>query len=251
MIGISGDTAVIILAAGKGTRMKSDRAKVLHELNAVPMIHYVVKTALELAPGQVHVVVGHQARAVEQAVSRHFKADFAVQDEQNGTGHAVQCALPHLSAAVEHVVILCGDVPLLTTPTVQRLLARHRGSQSDITVLAVHVDDPTGYGRIIMSADGRVAGIVEEADANEREKQINLINSGIYCVRKPILADTLKRVRADNAQKELYLTDIIGIGYRQGLKLEVEIGDDPREVIGINTLDELQRVEKMLKEYPG
>ena len=247
MTGISENTAVIILAAGKGTRMKSDRAKVLHELNAVPMIHYVVRTALAIAPGHVHVVVGHQAAEVEQAVQRQFEAGFVTQAEQKGTGHAVQCALPHLSETVEHVVILCGDVPLLTVPTVQRLLNRHHQTQNDITVLAVHIAAPTGYGRVIVNENGQMEGIVEEADADEQQRKITLINSGIYCVKKSILAETLDCIRADNAQNEFYLTDIIGVGYKQGLRLGVEIGDDPHEVIGINTLTELGRAEKILR----
>jgi len=246
MTGISENTAVIILAAGKGTRMKSDRAKVLHELNAVPMIHYVVRTALAIAPGHVHVVVGHQAAEVEQAVKRQFDAGFVTQAEQKGTGHAVQCALPHLSETVEHVVILCGDVPLLSVPTVQRLLNRHHQTQNDITVLAVHIAAPTGYGRVIVNENGQMEGIVEEADADEQQRKITLINSGIYCVKKLILAETLDCIRADNAQNEFYLTDIIGVGYKQGLRLGVEIGDDPHEVIGINTLTELERAEKIL-----
>ncbi|MCP3950775.1 MAG: NTP transferase domain-containing protein [Desulfobacterales bacterium] len=247
MTGITDNTAVIILAAGKGTRMKSDRAKVLHELNAVPMIHYVVKTALALTRDHVHVVVGHQAAEVKQAVNRHFDAGFVTQADQKGTGHAVQCALPYLSETVEHVVILCGDVPLLTFATVQRLLTRHCQEQSDITVLAVHVADPKGYGRVIVNENEQMEGIVEEADADDHEKGITLINSGIYCIRKSILEETLNRIGANNAQNEFYLTDIIGIGYRQGLRLGVEIGDDSNEVIGINTLVELERAEKILR----
>jgi len=251
MTGIPEKTAVIILAAGKGTRMKSDRAKVLHELNAVPMIHYVVKTALAVTPGHVHVVVGHQAAEVERTVTRQFDTGFVTQAEQKGTGHAVQCALPYLSETVEHVVILCGDVPLLTLATVQRLLTRHHQTRSDITVLAVHINQPKGYGRVIINENGQMEGIVEEADAAEYQRKITLINSGIYCVRKPILAETLNHIRANNAQNEFYLTDIIGIGYQQGLRLGVDIGDDPHEVIGINTLAQLERAEKILRAHPG
>ncbi len=251
MTGISENTAVIILAAGKGTRMKSDRAKVLHELNAVPMIHYVVKTALAVTPDHVHVVVGHQAAEVERTVTRQFDTGFVTQAEQKGTGHAVQCALPYLSETVEHVVILCGDVPLLTLPTVQRLLTRHHQTRSDITVLAVHIDQPKGYGRVIINENGQMEGIVEEADADDRQRKITLINSGIYCVKKSILAEALNRITANNAQNEFYLTDIIGIGYQQGLRLGVEIGDNPHEVIGINTLAQLERAEKILRAYPG
>jgi len=247
MTGTIDNTAVVILAAGKGTRMKSDRAKVLHELNARPMIQYVVQTALTIAPAdQVHVVVGHQAGEVQQAVTRNFNTGFVVQAEQLGTGHAVQCALPYLAAKIEHVVILCGDVPLLTPATVKGLLNRHVQSRNDITVLAVQLTDPTGYGRVLFDEGGRMAGIVEEADADEHQKKINLINSGIYCVRKTILDDVLGQVKADNAQQEFYLTDIIGIGDRRGLQLGVEIGENAREVMGINTRSELERAEQLL-----
>lgn len=245
------NTAVIILAAGKGTRMKSDRAKVLHKLDAMPMIHYVVKTALALSRDHVYVVVGHQADEVKQVVARHFDVGFVTQARQEGTGHAVQCALPYLSEVVEHVVILCGDVPLLNFETIQRMLARHSRTRSDITVLAVHIADPKGYGRVIVNDYGQMEGIVEEVDADDLQKEITLINSGIYCAKKPVLEDTLSRIRADNAQNEFYLTDIIGIGYLQGLKLGVEIGDNPHEVIGINTLAELEQAEKILHAQSG
>jgi len=241
------NTAVVILAAGKGTRMRSNRAKVLHELNARPMIHYVVQTALTVAvPGKVHVVVGHQAGEVQQAVARDFETGFVTQAEQLGTGHAVQCALPHLASQIEHVVILCGDVPLLTPATVKGLLSRHVQSGSDITVLAVQLSDPTGYGRVLLDGHANLQGIVEEADADERQKKINLINSGICCVRKAILEDVLGRVQSDNAQQEFYLTDIIGIGRRRGLRLGVEVGKNAQEVMGINTLAELKRAEQLL-----
>ncbi len=247
MTGNMENTAVVILAAGKGTRMQSDRAKVLHQLNTRPMIHYVVRTALTIAPDQVHVVVGHQAGEVQAAVARDFKTGFVIQAEQLGTGHAVQCALPHLAAQVGHVVILCGDVPLLTPATVQALLNRHMQTHLDITVLAVQVSDPTGYGRVLVDGHANLQGIVEEADADERQKKINLINSGIYCIRKAILDDVLGQVKADNAQQEFYLTDIIGIGRRRGLRLGVEIGENAQEVMGINTRAELERAEQLLR----
>jgi UDP-N-acetylglucosamine diphosphorylase/glucosamine-1-phosphate N-acetyltransferase len=244
-------TAVIILAAGKGTRMNSDRAKVLHELVAVPMIHYVVKTALALTRDHVHVVVGHQAEEVMQVVAGYFSTGFVTQVEQKGTGHAVQCALPYLSETIENVVILCGDVPLLNVATVQQMLSRHCQARHDITVLAVNVADPKGYGRVIVNENGQMEGIVEEADADDRQKKVTLINAGIYCARKSILEDTLNRIKADNAQNEFYLTDIIGIGYRQGLNLGVEIGDNPHEVMGINTLAELERAAEILRSQQG
>jgi len=247
MTGTIENTGVVILAAGKGTRMRSNRAKVLHELNNRPMIHYVLQTALTIAaPGQVHVVVGHQADEVQQAVARDFDTGFVTQAEQLGTGHAVQCALPHLAARVAHVVILCGDVPLLTPTTLEGLLSRHVQSSNDITLLAVQLSDPTGYGRVLLDGHGNLQAIVEEADADERQRKINLINSGIYCIRKAILDDVLGQVKDDNAQQEFYLTDIIGIGRRRGLQLGVEIGQDAQEVMGINTRAELDRAEQLL-----
>ncbi len=251
MTDITSETAVIVLAAGKGTRMKSDQAKVLHELNEVPMINYVARTALSLTSAHLFVVVGHQAEKVEQVVGEHFSAHFVRQAEQNGTGHAVQCALPYLPATVQQVVILCGDVPLLTSATVKALLGGHLRAQNDITVLAVNVDNPTGYGRVLVNASGQMEGIVEEVDANAVQKELSLINSGIYCVNRVVLEDALGRIKADNAQKEFYLTDIVSIGYRKGLRVGVEIGKDPLEVIGINTAAELARAEGILLGKSG
>jgi UDP-N-acetylglucosamine diphosphorylase/glucosamine-1-phosphate N-acetyltransferase len=251
MTDISGNTAVIILAAGKGTRMKSNRAKVLHEINAVPMIHYVVKTALSVTPDNVFIVVGHQAAEVEATVSTYFRANFVLQKDQKGTGHAVQCVLPYLPEKIEHVVILCGDVPLLTSRTVNGLLTGHHRSHNDMTVLAVNVADPRGYGRIIVNELGQMEGIVEEADADDRQKEITLINTGIYCVKKAVLERVLVQIRANNAQNEFYLTDIIGIGHQRGLKLGVEVGEDPHEVSGINDSEGLARAEKTLRASLG
>ncbi len=231
--------------------MKSDRAKVLHELNAVPMIQYVVKTALSITSNHVFIVVGHQADKVEQTVAEHFRANFVLQAEQKGTGHAVQCALPYLPESIENVVILCGDVPLLTTQTVSMLLTGHQRAQNDITVLAVNVGNPKGYGRIIVNKNGKMEGIVEEVDADNRQKAITLINAGIYCVNKSVLESVLAKIKPNNSQNELYLTDIIGIGHGKDLRLGVEIGQDPREVIGINDIDQLARAEKILLGKSG
>ena len=244
-------TAVIILAAGKGTRMKSGRAKVLHEINAVPMIHYVVKTALSVTAEDVFIVVGHQAAEVESVVSACFKVNFVLQKEQKGTGHAVQCVLPYLSETIKHIVILCGDVPLLTSHTVHELLVGHQRLHNDITVLAVNVVDPKGYGRVIINGNREIERIVEDADASDRQKEITLINTGIYCVKKAVLESILGQIRANNVQNEFYLTDIVGIGNRRGLKLGVEIGGNPQEVIGINDSKELSRAEKILLSSRG
>jgi UDP-N-acetylglucosamine diphosphorylase/glucosamine-1-phosphate N-acetyltransferase len=238
--------AIIILAAGLGTRMKSDMAKVLHPILGVPMICHVLETACHVADRNVVVVVGHQADRVKETCQKIKPVSFALQAEQNGTGHAVLCAMPTVPETVEHVVILCGDVPLLKTETINNLVRDHVQAGRDLTLLAVKLSDPTGYGRVIMNADRQLTKIVEEADADDTEKAIALINSGIYCVSRPFLASSLNELTPDNAQGELYLTDIIEVGYRWGKHIGVLVGPDPGEVSGVNTIDHLKAVEKLM-----
>jgi len=239
--------SVIILAAGKGTRMKSDNAKVLHAIDAKPMVLYVLETARAVAGNDIVVVIGHQAERVRRVVSQSADVRFAVQEKQLGTGHAVLCALPLLPPASKDVVILCGDVPLIRPETVMGLVAAHREAGDDVTVLAVDLPDPTGYGRIEFDDGGRLSGIVEEADATPSQKKNTRINSGIYCASRPFLAEVLPQLRADNTQQELYLTDIILLGYRARKKLGVMIAEDPREILGINTAEELAAVEALMQ----
>ncbi len=243
------DTGIVILAAGLGTRMKSDRAKVLHEICGHPMIEYVVRVANEVVDGNVVVVVGHQADAVEKIVRSIGKAHFALQAEQLGTGHAVKCAMPELPEKVQQVVVLCGDVPLIRSETIKQLIDDHRKNNRTITVLAVEVDDPKGYGRVIIDAQGQLTAIVEEADADAAQKLVRTINSGIYTIERSYLQEALPKLRADNAQKEIYLTDIIGLGYKEHKQVGVVIGQDSREVIGVNSREDLQVAEKIMKQY--
>lgn len=233
------NTAVIILAAGKGTRMKSDKAKVLHELHGRSMISFVVETAQKVSGDHVIVVVGHQREQVESEVLKTANTRFCFQAEQKGTGHAVMCALPEIPEHVSSVIILCGDVPLIKPETIYNLIRGHEKEGASVTVLAVNVDNPTGYGRIILGPDGLVTKIVEQADANEVEKNITLINAGIYCIDTDFLKDALHRIRADNAQGELYLTDIIEIAHKDHKKIGMSICPSSMEVIGVNTCDDL------------
>ena len=243
--------AVIILAAGLGTRMKSNKAKVLHEILGRPMILYVVEIADKISKGHVIVVVGHQAEEVQRVVSGMADVSYALQKQQLGTGHAAVCALPLLSDDVQDVIILCGDVPLLGFETVQGLLDDHMASSRDLTVLAVAVPDPTGYGRILVDAKGRVKGIVEEADASEQQKRINTINTGIYCVKKQFLKESLSQIKPDNTQKEFYLTDIIEIGYQTGKRVGVTISEDHEEVIGVNSRRDLEIAARVMCRRKG
>jgi UDP-N-acetylglucosamine diphosphorylase/glucosamine-1-phosphate N-acetyltransferase len=240
--------AIIILAAGLGTRMKSDKAKVLHPILGVPMICHVLKTACNVADRDVIVVVGHQADRVQAACQKVRPVSFALQSEQNGTGHAVQCAMPAVPENVQHVVILCGDVPLLKANTIKDLIRDHVQAARDLTLLAVELTNPTGYGRVVMNADRQLTRIVEEADADDAEKAIALINSGIYCVSRPFLAASLMELTPDNAQGELYLTDIIEVGYRWGKQIGVLVGPNPDEVSGVNTIAHLKAVETLMND---
>lgn len=246
-------TAIVILAAGKGTRMKSEKAKVLHALDGRAMILHVVACAAAVAPPHnIVVVVGHQAQTVSRTVSRSFPdVRFATQRQQLGTGHAVSCALPCLDPQVQRVVVLCGDVPLLSDDTVRRLVADHESARRVLSVLAVEVADPAGYGRILLNDQHRVEGIVEEVDATEEQRRIRTINAGIYCVERGFLTQALGLLRNDNAQGEYYLTDIVGIGRRQDRNVGAFVWRDSEEVMGVNTLEELHVAEMRLRDRLG
>jgi UDP-N-acetylglucosamine diphosphorylase/glucosamine-1-phosphate N-acetyltransferase len=239
--------SIIILAAGLGTRMKSKQAKVLHKIMGKPMISHVLETACRIAGEDVIVVVGHQADLVMEACLKINPVSFAFQKEQRGTGHAVLCAMPEVPKKVENIVILCGDVPMLKPETIQALLADHIRENRDVSLLAVKLEDPTGYGRIVMNKDRELTRIVEEADATAVEKKISIVNSGIYCVTKDFLSASLQKITPDNAQGELYLTDIIGVGYSMGKHMGVLVGSHPEEVQGINTTADLAAVETLME----
>jgi UDP-N-acetylglucosamine diphosphorylase/glucosamine-1-phosphate N-acetyltransferase len=239
--------AVIILAAGLGTRMKSDKAKVLHEIMGRPMVLYVVETAKKMVGGGVILVVGHQAAKVREVVSENHQVSYALQEKQLGTGHAALCALPFIPNESDDVIILCGDVPLMTPETIHQLYSDHSLSGRDVTLLAVEVENPTGYGRILFDENRNLLKIVEEADATGEQKKIRTINSGIYCVKKIFLSDALQKINADNAQGELYLTDIIEIGYRAGKVLGVMVSANAEETMGVNSREDLFHAEAIMR----
>lgn len=243
--------AVVILAAGLGTRMKSNKAKVLHEILGKPMILYVAETAVDVAGENVIVVVGNQADLVKETVSAKLNVCFSIQKDQLGTGHAVQCAFPYLQDRVKHVIILNGDVPLIRSCTVIELLEDHLSKERHISVLAADVENPKGYGRIVFNEDMHLNEIIEESDATEQQKKIRTINTGTYCVQKDFLFQSLKKVNANNAQGEFYLTDIIKIGNVERKRVGVLIGKNAEEFIGINTPLELNFVEGIMKNRQG
>jgi UDP-N-acetylglucosamine diphosphorylase/glucosamine-1-phosphate N-acetyltransferase len=241
------NVAVVILAAGMGTRMQSDKAKVLHEIQGRPMILYVVETARKIVGDDVVVVIGHQAQKVRAIVSDTAELRFAYQEQQLGTAHAVLCALPLVPEHCEHVVILCGDVPLIQPETIADLAADHLSARRDISVLAVELDIPFGYGRILLDDNRQISAIIEEADATADQKQIKLINSGIYCVDKAFLLEALPKIRPDNAQGEFYLTDIMSVGYKEKRNMGVMIGTNRQQILGINTCRDLEAVDAIMK----
>ncbi len=241
------NVAVIILAAGLGKRMKSDKAKVLHEIQGRPMILYVVETARKIAGDDVVVVIGNQAQEVRAIISDTAELFFAYQDQQLGTGHAVLCALPQIPEHCDQVIILCGDVPLIQPETIAALVEDHLRARRDVSLLAVEMDNPSGYGRVLLDDNRQISAIIEEADANADQKRIKLINSGIYCIDKAFLLQALPEIRPDNAQGELYLTDIMSIGYQEKRNMGVVVGTNCQKIIGINTCQDLATVDAIMK----
>jgi len=230
--------AVIILAAGKGTRMKSTRAKVLHEVFYRPMLHHVLDATAPLNPDKTIVVVGHQKAAVE-AVLAGYDVTCCEQEEQNGTGHAVLCARPALTGFTGDVMILCGDSPLLQAKHLSDMRDAHRRHGSRLTIMTTSLESPTGYGRIISDDSGAVSAVIEEKDATHQQRAINEINAGIYIGDADFLFDALSRVTTDNSQGEIYLTDIVEIGVGDGLTVEKYEHPHPDHVLGVNSKIEL------------
>jgi bifunctional UDP-N-acetylglucosamine pyrophosphorylase/glucosamine-1-phosphate N-acetyltransferase len=245
----AGSLGVVVLAAGLGTRMRSQRAKVLHELGGRPLLRYPLAAVGTLDPDRVVVVVGHQADAVRAAAEASGLRGMrtAMQAEQHGTGHAVRCAVPALEGLDGDILILYGDAPLIRPETLRRLVDVHRRTQADLTLLTMRFPDPTGYGRIVREPDGRVRGIVEQKDATEAERAITEVNPGFYCVRAEVLLPLLAELRADNAQGEYYLTDVVGLAARAGKRVETVELDRPDEAAGINSRVELARMETQLR----
>lgn len=239
--------AAIILAAGKGTRMKSSKVKVLHPLAGEPLLSFPLEAARAADAERIVVVVGHQADEVRRHFSGRDGIDFALQEEQHGTGHAVACAAPLLRGFQGTVLILCGDVPLIRAETLQRMLAGHRESGATVTVLTAVVDNPRGYGRIVKDGAGLVVGIVEEKDATEEQRAVREINSGIYCVDGPFLFEAVAGLSRDNAQGEYYLTDIVRTAVGQGRSCAACPVEDAVDVMGINDRVQLAQAEAVLR----
>ncbi|MSM39887.1 MAG: bifunctional UDP-N-acetylglucosamine diphosphorylase/glucosamine-1-phosphate N-acetyltransferase GlmU [Geobacter sp.] len=241
------EVAAVILAAGKGTRMKSDLVKVLHPVGGMPLVAWPVMSARQAGAGRMVLVVGHQADKVQEYFAREESLSFAAQLEQLGTGHAVACAREALAGFDGTVLILCGDVPLIRGETLSAMLAEHRQRNATLTVLTTHLENPHGYGRVVKREGGRVLRIVEEKDATLDERQIREINSGIYCVEAGFLFDAVASLSNDNAQGEYYLTDIVTQAAERGLMAIAFSIDDPNEVMGVNDRVQLAAAGTLLR----
>ncbi|MBL7191073.1 NTP transferase domain-containing protein [bacterium] len=237
--------AAVILAAGLGKRMKSDIPKVMHHLSGRPLIDWVVDTAGQCGVDPVIAVVGYKREMVMEHLGDRVR--FAAQEQQLGTGHAVEQAREALEDFEGAVLILSGDVPLLKVSTIDRLRRMHIQGNYTCTLISCIFKDPSGYGRIVRNSEGAVIKIVEHKDANPEELEIREINSGIYLVEKEILFNSLKEITNDNTQGEYYLTDIVGILLQKRFKVGAMIVEDPLEISGVNSVEQLQDVETEFK----
>ena len=236
--------AVAVLAAGKGTRMKSDLPKVLQPLAGATLVERVLASCKGLAPQRQILIVGHQADRVEQSLAHQPGLEFVLQQPQNGTGHAVQQLLEPLSDFEGDLLVLNGDVPLLRAETIANLLERHRSSGAAVTLLTARLADPTGYGRVFANDAAQVSAIVEHRDCSEAQRCNNLINAGIYCFNWRKLAEVLPQLSTDNDQGELYLTDTVAM-LNPAMHLEVADAD---EINGINDRLQLSQCEAVIQE---
>ena len=240
--------AIVILAAGKGTRMQSDLAKVLHPLANKPLIHWVLDAAQQAHPQRVVAIVGHQAERVESIVREQFPdVEFALQSEMNGTGHAVQQAEPLLHDFEGDILITCGDVPLLRGETMQQLVEERRKNDAAASMLIGVVDEPGSYGRVLCDDDGRVHEIIEAKDASPEVLALNRVNAGTYCFKAQALWSQLGKITSNNASNEYYLTDVVGLLTKSGERVN-GIFIDELEMTGVNTKAQLEELEEVLRQ---
>jgi len=238
-------TAIVILAAGKGTRMKSELPKVLHPLAGRPMIAYSLDLAAAVNVLSPVVIVGHKADTVQAAV--RGDAVFVQQTEQLGTGHAVMQAQASLEARADIVLVYAADMPLITPETLQRLMATHARSSAAITMLSVIAENPRGFGRVVRGQDGGALAVVEEIEATEEQKAIRELNAGVYCFDAAWLWPALHRLQPSLRKGEYYITDLVGLAVADGRHVAVVTTDTPEEVLGVNTRVHLAEAEAVVR----
>ena len=239
-------TAAIVLAAGAGTRMKSEKPKVAHEVLGKPLVNWVVDAAEEAGVSTIVAVVRHKREQVIPLVED--RAEIVVQEEQRGTAHAVLSCSDALADFEGSLLVLSGDCPLITSETMKALIDMRESNDAAVVVLTMEMADPTGYGRIIREADGSVARIVEQKDASPEEAAVTECNSGFYCFDAKALFEALGQVGSDNAQGEFYLTDVLEISRNAGRAVLALPAKDPNECLGINTREQLAAVEEIARQ---
>lgn len=240
--------SVIILAAGKGKRMRSGVAKVLHPLLGRPMLSYPLEVVLdEVRPEKTVLVIGHQADVIRQTFADP-RITFCHQQQQLGTGHAVAVTADILRGFPGTILILSGDTPLLRGATLRGMVDHHKGQGADLTIMTATREDPNGYGRVVRASSGKVRKIVEEKDATEKELGVREINAGVYCIEAPFLFTVIATLRPENAQGEYYLTDIVEEALRQKKRVATYTPQDPDEALGINTRIDLANAEEILAD---
>ncbi len=246
------DVAALVLAAGMGKRMNSDLAKVLHPMAGQPLLGHVLATLDALGVGRRVIVIGHQRDKVRAAFADRTDLEWAVQADQRGTGHACMMAEPALTGFDGTLLVVCGDTPLLTAGTLDALLRTHAASHAVVSVLSMRLPDPRGYGRIVRTADGEgIERIVEDKDATPAERALDEVNSGIYAFSYPALASVLSSLTANNSQGEYYLTDTVSLLRGRGARAAVVCANDHRELLGINTVDQLAEAETIWRALHG
>lgn len=242
------ETKAVILAAGKGTRMKSDTPKVLHKIFEKPLLGYVLDNVKNIV-SESFVIVGHHAEEVTNFVEKNYElAKTVLQSPQLGTGHAVSMVCPELENFEGQVIILCGDTPLITEDTLKNFIETHNSLKSDLTVMSTIFDNPTNYGRIIRDKDNSLKCIIEEKDATPEEKSVKEVNAGIYCLNWEKIKPAFSQLTSNNAQGEYYLTDIIAWGKQHNLNVNAYILENSDEIYGINSRSNLATATRILNE---
>ncbi|MBD3299646.1 MAG: NTP transferase domain-containing protein [candidate division Zixibacteria bacterium] len=246
------DTIAVVLAAGLGKRMGGEMPKVLAELRGKPLVNWVVEAIQAAGISRIIVVIGHKGELVQQALAG-VEVEFVWQRKLLGTAHAVMQARSQLESHTGEVIVFLGDVPLIQTETVNQVVGLHRDKIAAATILSADLPDPSGYGRIVRQADGMVERIVEDRDADDKIRSIKEINSGLICFSTPELLSALNEVSDDNAQGEYYLTDVAEIFRARGLPVAAWKADDPIEIAGVNSPEQLAVLEEAAarQETPG
>jgi bifunctional UDP-N-acetylglucosamine pyrophosphorylase/glucosamine-1-phosphate N-acetyltransferase len=240
---------VLVLAAGQGRRMKSATPKVLHKMCGRTLLGHVLAAIEPLQAQRTLIVLGHERPQVEKFLDQAAPAaQVVVQDEQRGTGHAARLALEAVADLTGTVLVMHGDTPLFTTPTLTAVLGRHAEARADATMLTAVMPDPTNYGRVTRDADGHVTGVVEDRDADERIKQIAEICTGVYAFDAGVLRDALERIAADNAQQEEYLTDVVGLLVGENKVVASVVAEDWRETLGVNDRQQLADARRHMRD---